>query len=122
MTKKAILAASLLCLLALTACGGAEDGDGGPGGTGGEDALTQKIYQGTQPSLGELDVGVRNIFDSGVQFSVTGHDPDAEAPEVFTAKEDESFTAGDYTFDVLAVGEDDEGDFAEVSITPSPKD
>src|SRR5665809_78736 len=59
------MAAVLLvgCALLLAACGG--DGDGENGGGAGDDGLSQKIYQGTQPSLGELDVGVGNILESG---------------------------------------------------------
>jgi hypothetical protein len=106
--------------LLLPACGG--ESEGGSGG-GGADGLTQKIYQGTEPSLGELNVGVGNILESGAQVSVFGHDPDAETSESFTdLQEGDSFTAGDYTFEVLRIGEDDEGDFAEVRITPSPID
>lgn len=115
--------AILLLLLAgalLAACGGDSAGDDGGGAE--DDALTQKIYQGTQPSLGELDVGVGNILESGAQFSVFGHDPDAETSEKFTGlQEGDSFSAGDYTFELLAIGEDDEGSFAEVRITPSPR-
>jgi hypothetical protein len=119
-TRKVKACASVLLVgaLLLAACGGESDGDSG-GGEG--DGLTQKIYQGTEPSLGELDVGVGNILDSGAQVSVFGHDPDAETSESFTQlQEGDSFTAGDYTFEVLRIGEDDEGDFAEVRITPSP--
>lgn len=107
------------CAFLLVACGG--DGGGGSYGGGGG-ALTQKIYQGTQPSLGELDVGVGNILESGAQFSVFGHDPGAETSEKFTGlQEGDAFSAGDYTFELLAIGEDDEGSFAEVRITPSPR-
>ena len=111
------------CALLLAACGGDGDGDAGGDNAGvTEGALTQKIYQGTQPSLGELDVGVGNILESGAQFSVFGHDPDAETSEKFTGlQEGDTFSAGDYTFELLAIGEDDEGDYAEVSITPSPR-
>jgi hypothetical protein len=106
--------------LLLAACGG--ESDGGSGGGDG-DGLTQKIYQGTEPSLGELDVGVGNILESGAQVSVFGHDPDADSSESFTQlQEGDSFTAGDYNFEILEIGEDDEGDFAEVRITPSPLD
>ena len=116
------MAAVLLvgCALLLAACGG--DGDGENGGGAGDDGLSQKIYQGTQPSLGELDVGVGNILESGAQFSVFGHDPNSETSEKFTGlQEGDSFSAGDYTFEVLTIGEDDEGDYAEVRITPSPR-
>jgi len=107
------------CALLLAACGG--DGEGGGGNNGGQ-GLTQRIYQGTQPSLGDLEVGVANIFESGAQLVVFGHDPDAATSETFTdLKEGDSFTAGDYTFEVLAIGEDDRGDYAEVRITPSPR-
>jgi hypothetical protein len=110
----------LVGALLLAACGG--ESDGGSGGDGG-DGLTQKIYQGTEPSIGELDVGVGNIFESGVQLSVFGHDPDAETSESFTElQEGDSFSAGDYNFEILEIGEDDEGSFAEVRITPSPKE
>ena len=109
------------CAFLLVACGGDGGGGGGSYGGGGG-ALTQKIYQGTQPSLGELDVGVGNILESGAQFSVFGHDPDAETSEKFTGlQEGDTFSAGDYTFELLAIGEDDEGSFAEVRITPSPR-
>jgi hypothetical protein len=105
------------CALLLAACGG-DSGDGNGGGHG----LTQKFYQGTQPSLGDLDVGVGNILESGAQFSVFGHDPDAETSERFTdLQEGDSFSAGDYTFEVLEIGEDEEGDYAKVRITPSPR-
>jgi hypothetical protein len=111
-----LLAGALL----LTACGGGGDGDSSGGST---DGLTQKIYQGTEPSLGKLDVGVGNILESGAQLSVFGHDPDADTSENFTGlQEGDSFTAGDYTFEVLEIGEDDEGSFAEVRITPSPEE
>ena len=106
----------------LAACGGG-GGNGGDGGNGGgvDDSLSQKIYQGTQPSLGELDVGVGNILESGAQFSVSGHDPDAKTSETFTGlQEGDRFSAGDYTFEVLEIGEDDEGSYAEVRISPSP--
>ncbi len=109
--------------LLLAACGGGDGGgsNGGDGGGPGEDSLSQKIYQGTQPSLGELDVGVANIFEFGAQFSVFGHDPDAEASETFKGlQEGDSFSAGDYTFEVLEIGEDNEGSYAEVRISPSP--
>ena len=108
------------CALLLAACGG--DGGGGGGGyAGGGGRLTQKIYQGTQPSLGDLEVGVGNILESGAQFSVFGHDPDATTSEKFTGlQEGDSFSAGDYTFEVLEIGQDEEGDYAEVRITPSP--
>src|SRR5918996_568775 len=97
-------------------------GCGGDGGGAEDDSLSQKIYQGTQPSLGELDVGVGNILESGAQFSVFGHDPDAETSEKFTGlQEGDSFTAGDYSIEVLEIGEDGEGSFAEVRITPSPE-
>lgn len=103
----------------LAACGGGGDGDNGGGA--GEDSLSQKIYQGTQPSLGELDVGVGNILESGAQFSVFGHDPDAKTSQTFTGlQEGDSFSAGDYTFEVLEIGEDNEGSYAEVRISPSP--
>ncbi len=108
------------CALLLAACGG-DSGDGGLG-NGGGDELTQKIYQGTQPSLGDLDVGVGNILESGAQFSVFGHDPDAETSEKFTdLQEGDSFSAGDYTFEILEIGEDEEGNYAKVRITPSPR-
>src|SRR5919106_2812505 len=111
----------LVAGLLLAGCGG--DGGGGDNGGGAEDdSLSQKIYQGTQPSLGELDVGVGNILESGAQFSVFGHDPDAETSEKFTGlQEGDSFTAGDYSIEVLEIGEDGEGSFAEVRITPSPE-
>jgi hypothetical protein len=119
-TRTFLFALVAVCALLLAACGG--DGGGDNGGNGGGDGLTQKIYQGTQPSLGELDVGVANIFESGAQFSVFGHDPDADTSEKFTGlQEGDSFSAGDYTFEILEIGEDDEGDYAEVRITPSPK-
>ena len=109
------------CAFLLGACGGDGGGGGGTYGAGGGQ-LTQKIYQGTQPSLGDLDVGVPNILESGAQFSIFGHDPDAATSEKFTGlQEGDSFSAGDYTFEVLAIGEDDEGDYAEVKITPSPR-
>ena len=117
-----MLAVVVGCAFLLVACGG--DGEGGGGGAygAGGGALTQKIYQGTQPSLGDLDVGVTNILESGAQFSIFGHDPDADTSEKFTGlQEGDSFSAGDYTFEVLAIGEDDEGDYAEVKITPSPR-
>jgi hypothetical protein len=120
-TRQARGCAALLLAgaLLLTACGG---GDGDSSG-GSNDGLTRKIYQGTEPSLGKLDVGVGNILESGAQLSVFGHDPDAETSESFTElQEGDSFTAGDYTFEVLEIGEDDEGDFAEVRITPSPEE
>lgn len=107
--------------LLLAACGGDGGDGGGNGGGAGDDSLSQKIYQGTQPSLGELDVGVGNILESGAQFSVFGHDPEAETSEKFTGlQEGDSFKAGDYSIEVLAIGEDDEGSFAEIRITPSP--
>jgi hypothetical protein len=85
------------CALLLAACGGDGGGGGGSYGGGGG-ALTQKIYQGTQPSLGDLEVGVGNILESGAQFSVFGHDPDAATSEKFTGlQEGDSFSAGDYT-------------------------
>jgi hypothetical protein len=108
------------CALLLGACGG-DSGDGGEG-NGGGDGLTQKIYQGTQPSLGDLDVGVPNIFESGAQLSIFGHDPDAATSEKFVGlQEGDSFSAGDYTFEVLEIGEDEEGGYAEVRITPAPR-
>ncbi len=111
-----LLAGALL----LAACGG-DGGDGDNGGGAGEDFLSQKIYQGTQPSLGELDVGVGNILESGAQFSVFGHDPKAKTSETFKGlQEGDSFSAGDYTFEVLEIGEDNEGSYAEVRISPSP--
>jgi hypothetical protein len=114
-----VLVLMIGCALLLAACGGdGGDNNGGDGGRG----LTQKIYQGTQPSLGDLEVGVGNILESGAQFSVFGHDPDAATSEKFTGlQEGDSFSAGDYTFEVLEIGEDDEGDYAEVRITPSPR-
>ena len=118
----AILLLLVAGVLVVAACGGDNGGDnrGGNGGSAEGDALTQKIYQGTQPSLGELKVGVGNILESGAQFSVFGHDPDAETSEKFTGlQEGDSFSAGDYTFEVLAIGED-EGSYAEIRITPSP--
>ena len=118
-TKTSVLAVVVGCAFLLVACGG--DGGGGAYGGGGG-ALTQKIYQGTQPSLGDLDVGVPNILESGAQFSIFGHDPDAATSETFTKlQEGDNFSAGDYTFEVLAIGEDEEGDYAEVRITPSPR-
>lgn len=67
-------------------------------------------------------MGVANILESGAQLVVFGHDPDAETSETFTKlQEGDSFSAGEYTFEVLAIGEDDEGDYAEVRITPSPR-
>jgi len=66
-------------------------------------------------------VGVGNILESGAQFSVFGHDPDAETSERFTGLQDgDTFSTGDYTFEVLEIGEDDKGSYAEVRITPSP--
>jgi len=110
------------CALLLAACGGEGDGGGGYGGGSEDRGLTQKIYQGTQPSLGDLEVGVGNILASGAQFSVFGHDPDATTSEKFTGlHEGDSFSAGDYTFEILEIGEDDEGDYAEVRITPPPR-
>lgn len=116
----AILLLLVAGVLLLAACGGDDAGEDGGGAE--DDALTQKIYQGTQPSLGELDVGVGNILESGAQLSVFGHDPEAETSEKFTGlHEGDSFSAGDYTFELLSIGEDDEGSFAEVRITPSPR-
>jgi hypothetical protein len=113
-----VFAVVIGCALLLAACGGDDGGEGNGGG----DGLTQKIYQGTQPSLGDLEVGVGNIFESGAQFSVFGHDPDAETSEKFTdLQEGDSFSAGDYTFEVLEIGEDEEGGYAEVRITPAPR-
>ena len=115
-----MLAVVVGCALLLAACGG--DGEGGGGGNGGDDGLTQKIYQGTQPSLGDLEVGVANIFESGAQLVVFGHDPDADTSEKFTGlQEGDTFSAGVYIFEILEIGEDDEGDYAEVRITPSPR-
>jgi hypothetical protein len=52
---------------------------------------------------------------------VFGHDPDAKTSETFTGlQEGDSFSAGDYTFEVLEIGEDNEGSYAEVRISPSP--
>ena len=112
------------CALLLAACGGDGGGGGGGGvyGSGASSGLTQKIYQGTQPSLGDLEVGVANIFESGAQLVVFGHDPDAETSETFTElQEGDTFKAGVYTFEILTIGEDDEGDYAEVKITPPPR-
>jgi hypothetical protein len=114
-----VLAVVVGCALLLAACGG---DDGGNNGGDGDRGLTQRIYRGTQPSLGELDVGVGNILESGAQFSVFGHDPGADTSEKFTGlQEGDSFSAGDYIFEILEIGEDDEGDYAEVRITPSPR-
>jgi hypothetical protein len=119
-TRKSLALLLLAGVVLIASCGGEGGGDGGNGG-GAEDSLSQKIYQGTQPSLGELDVGVGNILESGAQFSVFGHDPEAETSEKFTGvQEGDSFSAGDYTFEVLEIGEDEEGSFAEVRISPSP--
>ena len=116
-----MLALAVGCALLLAACGG-DGGDGGPYISSGGGGLTQKIYQGTQPSLGDLEVGVRNILESGAQFSVFGHDPDADTSEMFTGlQEGDSFSAGVYIFEILEIGEDDEGNYAEVRITPSPR-
>ncbi|MGI8940500.1 MAG: hypothetical protein ACR2H7_01190 [Actinomycetota bacterium] len=117
-TRTVALALAVGCAL-LAACGG--DGGGDNAGGAGDDALSQKIYQGTQQSLRELDVGVGNLLESGAQFSVFGHDPDAETSERFTGLQDgDTFSTGDYTFEVLEIGEDDKGSYAEVRITPSP--
>ena len=121
-TRTSAIALTVGCALLLAACGG--DGNVGDGYSGGsvDQGLTQKIYQGTQPSLGDLEVGVANILESGAQLSVFGHDPDAATSETFTElQEGDSFSAGDYTFEILEIGEDDEGDYAEVKITPSPR-
>ena len=112
------------CALLLAACGGdgGDGGDGAPYISSGGGGLTQKIYQGTQPSLGDLEVGVGNILESGAQFSVFGHDPDADTSEKFTGlQEGDTFSAGVYIFEILEIGEDDEGDYAEVRITPPPR-
>ena len=122
-----MLVLAVCCALLLAACGG--DGGSGGGGIygsgGGNDSgngLTQRIYQGTQPSIGDLAVGVANIFESGAQLVVFGHDPDAETSETFTElQEGDTFRAGVYTFEILEIGEDDEGDYAEVKITPAPR-
>jgi len=100
-------------VLALAACGGESD-DPPRGGASEDDAV--RINQGTNPSIEGLSIGFATVSGDEAGMQIVGHAGDEMT--TVEGRPGDRVELGDYVLEVLEVGDDDEGGYMTVVVTP----
>lgn len=101
-------------VLALAACGGESDDPSTGGGSEDDDAV--RINQGTNPNIEGLSIGLATVSGDEVGLQIVGHAGDEMT--IAEGRPGDKVELGDYVLEVLEVGDDDEGGYVTVVVTP----
>lgn len=101
-------------VLALAACGGESDDPSTGGASENDDAV--RINQGTNPNIEGLSIGLATVSGDEAGLQIVGHAGDEMT--IAEGRPGDKVELGDYVLEVLEVGDDDEGGYVTVVVTP----
>lgn len=111
-----LLALGLFALVVtLSACGG-DGGDSPGGGDAVNDDDAVRINQGTNPTVEGLSIGLATVSGDEAGMQIVGHAGDEMT--IVEGRPGDSVELGDYLLEVLEVGDNDEGGYVTVVVTP----